>query len=209
MKRRPATSDSDWRDGFLFVGNQPALDFVNTRPEMEGGPVELLSDFNALLRWFKAAELLDRKTAARLARRWGHTSHAQETVQSMRDWRERLRSQIVSWEAGKSLQPGMRKELNRLLLQYPMLARLSGSEGVPAVELWFNPQKPDDLFAPLAQSAATLFSTVDRSRVRMCGHCVLHFHDTSKKGARHWCSMRLCGNRLKVAAYAERKRSND
>jgi len=27
-----AESDLDWRDGFLFVGKHPALDFLNTRP---------------------------------------------------------------------------------------------------------------------------------------------------------------------------------
>jgi predicted RNA-binding Zn ribbon-like protein len=112
----------------------------------------------------------------------------------------------MSWESGKSLQPGMQQELNQLLLRYPMLARLTKSEYGPITELWFEPQKPDDLFAPLAQSAAALFSSVDRNRVRMCGNCVLHFYDTSKKGTRHWCSMRLCGNRVKVAAYAERRR---
>ncbi len=53
---------------------------------------------------------------------------------------------------------------------------------------------------------ATLFAHVDRARVRKCGQCVLHFHDTSKKGTRRWCSMRLCGNRVKVAAYAARQR---
>jgi len=53
---------------------------------------------------------------------------------------------------------------------------------------------------------ATLFAEADRNRVRKCGQCVLHFHDTSKKGIRRWCSMRLCGNRLKVAAYAARQR---
>src|SRR6516164_5368126 len=49
-------------------------------------------------------------------------------------------------------------------------------------------------------------ASVDRTRVRKCGQCVLHFLDTSKKGTRRWCSMQLCGNRLKVAAYALRKR---
>jgi len=34
----------DWRDGFLFVGNQLSLDFLNTRPVIDGKPVELLPD---------------------------------------------------------------------------------------------------------------------------------------------------------------------
>jgi predicted RNA-binding Zn ribbon-like protein len=74
-----------------------------------------------------------------------------------------------------------------------------------ATDIWFQPHEPEDLFAPLAHAAATLFATVDRQRVRKCGQCVLHFQDTSKKGTRRWCSMQLCGNRLKVAAYAARR----
>jgi predicted RNA-binding Zn ribbon-like protein len=56
------------------------------------------------------------------------------------------------------------------------------------------------------RTAAILFSAIDRSRVRKCDQCVLHFYDISKKGTRRWCSMQLCGNRLKVAAYAARRR---
>ena len=78
----------------------------------------------------------------------------------------------------------------------------------PSTELWFEPRQPEDLFAPLAHSAAKLFADVDRNRVRKCDQCVLHFHDTSKKGTRRWCSMQLCGNRLKVAAYAARRRGH-
>ena len=57
-----------------------------------------------------------------------------------------------------------------------------------------------------AREAARLFADVDRNRVRKCENCVGHFYDNSKKGNRRWCSMQLCGNRLKVAAYAARKR---
>jgi hypothetical protein len=65
-------------------------------------------------------------------------------------------------------------------------------------ELGFAPRRPEDLFAPVAHSAARLFAEVDWNRVRKCGQCVLHFYDTSKKRTRHWRSMQLCGNRLNV-----------
>jgi predicted RNA-binding Zn ribbon-like protein len=87
-----------------------------------------------------------------------------------------------------------------------MRTRLKTSGSASVTELSFEPCQPEDLFAPLAHSAATLFANVDRNRVRQCAHCVLHFHDTSKKGTRRWCSMQLCGNRYKVAAYATRQR---
>ena len=36
---------------------------------------------------------------------------------------------------------------------------------------------------------------------------MLHFYETSKRGTRPSCSMHLCGNRFKVAAYAARQRN--
>src|SRR6516162_2161421 len=63
--------NSDWQDGFLFVANHLVLDFLNTCPVQNGEAIELLSDFDALLRWFRAAGLLRSGHAARLRRQWG------------------------------------------------------------------------------------------------------------------------------------------
>jgi predicted RNA-binding Zn ribbon-like protein len=197
---------SDWKDGFLFLGNELVLDFLNTHPIQDGQLVELLTDFAALLRWFQAAGLLDSAEAAALQRRWGETSRAQEVTQAMRELRERLRRAVMAWERTGSVQHSMLDELNKLMTQHPMRTRLKAAGKSYSAQPWFDPREPEDLFAPLAHGAATLFTTLDRRRVRQCASCVLHFHDTSKKGTRRWCSMQLCGNRLKVAAYAARQR---
>jgi predicted RNA-binding Zn ribbon-like protein len=199
---------SDWRDGFLFVGNQLALDFLNTRPVQNGEPMELLPDFTALLRWFQAAELLSARDVANLQKKWGKSARAQRALEAMRELREKLRKEILAWEGGGAVQHSTIDELNRLMADHPMRAKLNTSQSAFAIKLWFELRQPEDLFAPLAHSTATLFANVDRSRVRKCDQCVLHFHDTSKKGTRRWCSMQLCGNRRKVAAYAARKRES-
>jgi predicted RNA-binding Zn ribbon-like protein len=206
LSRVKTIHNSDWRDGFLFVGNQLALDFLNTRPVQDGEPMELLPDFGALLRWFQAVELISARDAANLEQQWGKSTQAQRTIEAVRELREKLRKEILAWEYGGVVHRSTVVELNRLMMDHPMLTRLKASGSVASTELWFGPRQPEDLFAPLAHSAATLFASVDRSRVRKCGQCVLHFYDTSKKGTRRWCSMQLCGNRLKVAAYAARQR---
>ena len=208
MRQSKTIPDSDWRDGFLFVGNHLALDFLNTRPVQNGEPLELLSDFSALLRWFQAAGLLSSSEIVNLQRRSGESATARRTLDAMRQLREKLRKEILAWEGGAEVHRATLDELNQLMAAYPMLSRLKAVGNVSSMELWFEPRQPEDLFAPLAHSAATLFAEADRSRVRKCGQCVLHFYDTSKKGTRRWCSMQLCGNRLKVAAYAARQRLN-
>jgi predicted RNA-binding Zn ribbon-like protein len=208
MKQSKTIPDSDWRDGFLFVGNHLALDFLNTRPVQNGETMELLSDFSALLQWFRAAGLLNSREMGNLQRQSGESASARRTLDAMRQFRERLRKEILAWEGGADVHRATLDELNQLMAAYPMLSKLKAVGNVSSMELWFEPRQPEDLFAPLAHSAATLFAEADRSRVRKCGQCVLHFYDTSKKGTRRWCSMQLCGNRLKVAAYAARQRLN-
>ena len=200
---------SDWKDGFLFLGNHLALDFLNTCPVQNGEAVELLPDFDALLRWFQAADLLSSREAASLRQQWGESARAQHVAEAMRELRERLRKEILSWERGGTVHSAAAGELNRVMAEHPMLTRLKAGGNGTTTELWFDPRRPEDLFAPLAHSAAMLFAVADRNRVRKCGQCVLHFYDTSKKGTRRWCSMQLCGNRLKVAAYAARRRTID
>jgi predicted RNA-binding Zn ribbon-like protein len=206
MSRVKTVHSSDWKDGFLFVGNHLALDLLNTRPVQNGEAMELLPDFNALLRWLQAADILSADDVSNLQKKWAKSVRAQRTVQATRELRELLRKEILAWEHGGPVHSLAVEELNRRMADHPMRTRLKATGSATATELWFEPCQPEDLFAPLAHSAATLFADVDRNRVRKCAQCVLHFHDTSKKGTRRWCSMQLCGNRLKVAAYAARQR---
>jgi predicted RNA-binding Zn ribbon-like protein len=206
MSTGAVRSNPDWKDGFLFVGNQVALDFLNTCPVQDGEPLELLPDFKALLRWFRAAELFSAGQAASLKEQWGESDRARRVLGAARELRERLRKDILAWERGVAIRPSTVEELNRLMVDHPMLTRLKATRNAFSKQLWIDPQQPADLFAPLAYSAATLFAEADRDRVRKCSQCILHFYDTSKKGTRRWCSMRLCGNRLKVANYAARRR---
>jgi predicted RNA-binding Zn ribbon-like protein len=185
------------------------LDFINTIPAPDGGPQELLSDWRSLVRWFQAAELIHAGEAANLERRWARSAEAHRTLKAMRNFRESLRQEVLKWEGGAPVRTAMLGEINDLLSRHPMLTRTSLMHGQVAVTQWFRVKEPSDLFAPLAYSAATFFSEADRQRVRQCEHCILHFHDTSKIGTRRWCSMRLCGNRSKVAAYAARQRADE
>ena len=206
MSKAELKRNRDWKEGFLFLGNDLVLDFLNTRPVQHGEPLELLPNFNALLRWFQAADQLSSREAANLHQKWGKSGRARRAVAAMRELREQLRKEILAWEHAGPVHHTTVDELNRLMADHPMRLRLNASGSGLFSELYFEPRQPEDLFAPLAHGAAMLLANVDSKRVRKCHQCVLHFHDTSKKGMRCWCSMRLCGNRHKVAAYAARQR---
>jgi predicted RNA-binding Zn ribbon-like protein len=77
--------------------------------------------------------------------------------------------------------------------------------------LTFVPERHDPLVAlsPPARSAAELIVEGPTAPVRRCANpkCVLFFYDDSRSHRRRWCSMAACGNRMKVAAHAQRRQS--
>src|SRR5262249_54151399 len=151
-----------------------------------------------------AAELIDSANAARLNHFDGDSEKAHALATTLA-FREKLRRAVLGLELQKQVPLDMTKELNRLMASHPVLHRLeNGGEGTWALEHRFRPESLDDLLAPLAYAAAQLFTETDFTRIRKCANCILHFQDSSKKANRRWCSMRLCGNRFKVAAYAAR-----
>lgn len=194
----------DWRGGFLFVGNHLLLDFINTRPVMTGEPVEMLPDAGALARWLGAVDLVNERECARLMRRWAAPKFA-AGVKKLREFRETVRGTVLKMEHGDLVSPAVLKDLNGLLMDYPNVEEVAQVGASLERRRHFAPVIPEHAFAPLADAFANLLTGTTVSRIRKCESCVLHFYDTSKKGTRVWCSMSLCGNRAKVAAYAGRR----
>ena len=197
----------EWIDEFLFVGNHLALDFLNTRLVLADGPKELLPDVDALVRWLVAKGLLTRKKGNALAKKWRDAPHAAVLLRELLKFRERLRAVVVRQEAGFSVSNAFIAELNSLLKQHPSVIALQREGEKLGLETAFELEKPDDVWAPIAIAVAELLSDVSPARLRKCEACIVHFLDTSKKGSRRWCSMNICGNRIKVAAYQRRKRA--
>jgi predicted RNA-binding Zn ribbon-like protein len=197
-----AANKGDWRDGFLFVGNQLIVDFVNTLPVIDGRPVELLPDAGTLARWLVAAGLC----AHSPAEAWKAVPSASQArdMKALRAFREVVRSELFSLENGSGVTADFVQILNEHLKRHPTVSCLAVEGGSIAKRRHFRPQRPADTFGPLAEDMAQVLTDRDPKRVRKCSSCAVHFVDTSKKGTRRWCSMAMCGNRSKVAAYARR-----
>jgi predicted RNA-binding Zn ribbon-like protein len=199
-------TSAEWIDGFLFVGNRPILDLVNTKPVLDEGPTELLPDFHALERWLIASRTVTSARTKNRLRSWRHSPQAEAFRKQLLVFRERLREAILRIESGSSPSDDFLKDLNVRLLSHPLHTALRRVDGHLVREALIEPRKPADLWAPFVNAAAELLSESNATRIRRCEGCVVHFFDTSKKGSRRWCSMNICGNKVKVAAYRRRKR---
>lgn len=189
------------RQDFLWVGNTPSLDFVNTAIVVQGRPVELLAAPGDLAQWLEFAGLLPAAVAARAA------TLATRALPGARAYRDNLRQAFARIAAGGRVPAELVDATNELLRRRaaaPQLAR----EGVRLVlgASW-EIRTPPDLLTPVADSFARFITTADASRIRKCSNpeCVLFFYDVSKSATRAWCSLDLCGNRLRVAAFRRRQ----
>jgi predicted RNA-binding Zn ribbon-like protein len=65
----------------------------------------------------------------------------------------------------------------------------------------------DGLCGRLVSVAVTAMLDGSWERLKACRNCRWAFFDESKNRSARWCSMSLCGNRLKTRAYRRRQRS--
>jgi predicted RNA-binding Zn ribbon-like protein len=65
----------------------------------------------------------------------------------------------------------------------------------------------DGLCGQLVSVAATAMLDGSWQRLKACRNCRWAFFDESKNRSARWCSMSLCGNRLKTRAYRRRQRA--
>ena len=207
--RAGAQDAEEWVDGFLFVANRPILDFLNTRPVLAEGPTELLSDVPALVRWLIASGIVSSAGEKRLVQSWRNAPGAASFLKDLIAFRERLREAVLRLEGGSAPSEEFMQEVNRGLLERPPATVLRKHGGRIVRERLFDFERPSDLWTLIFDEAADLLSEPEIDRIRQCEACVVHFFDTSKKGSRRWCSMNLCGNKLKVAAYQRRKREGE
>lgn len=194
---------------FLFVGNHPALDFVNTEIVEVGAPRDLLTGLPDLVRWLEQAGMLEAGMAASALARWRGTRTGETVLARARELRTALRRAADAVARGRPLPRASVEAINALLARGTGVNRVVSGAGGYVVRRTFRLEAPADLLVPVAEAAADLLCHADLRRVRRCAHpqCVLYFLDGTKNGTRRWCDMRGCGNRVNAAAYYRRRRA--
>jgi len=207
----------DPRPAPFFVGGVPALDFLNSIATPVDVPVEWITCGEDLVDWLRAANLVptDVLTAMRRTAVPGELDGVAAQARALREW---FRG-FVERHRGKPLRPDALKELaplNRVLErdhEYGKIVKRDRAEA-PAIRsglAWRslrNWQRPDTLLLPIAKAMAELICSEDFSSIRGCEGtpCTLFFIDRTRRHRRRWCSMAVCGNRAKQAAYRKRER---
>jgi predicted RNA-binding Zn ribbon-like protein len=186
--------------GPLFLAGHLGLDFLNTRMRVNGEVVDVLQRDEDVLHWLKQAGVSLPKVAPASAR--------MSLLKSALRLREHIRSLVEKHKAGEKGDPSV---LNRFLSRAHSHSRLVWNKRRSVrIEKVRRKDTAEAILGPVAEAAAELLAKADFKLVKRCEDavCVLWFSDRTKSHRRRWCSMLLCGNRHKVAAYRRRLRNN-
>jgi predicted RNA-binding Zn ribbon-like protein len=120
-----------------------------------------------------------------------------------RDLREAVRVLLMA-NAGHADPTAAKPALERAA-QDARLTLTLGADG----SLRLEPQSPgvDGCLGTILAAAHAAVIDGTWPRLKVCRECSWAFYDRSKNRAGSWCSMEICGNRLKTRAYRVRRRA--
>jgi predicted RNA-binding Zn ribbon-like protein len=191
---------------FVFLGNSPWLDFVDTELNAAGEPLELLAGFEDLLRWGREAGLLDEVQSREIAAASGPAGR-EAVVREARELRSELREAATRLSKGKSLGTSLLERVNALLGEQPRVLSVRRAGKAWRMESQASALGPRTVLTLVAEDFARFLTTCDPKLLRRCANdeCSVFFYDISKNHKRRWCSMDYCGNRAKAAGHRARQ----
>lgn len=188
---------------FPLISGHLSLDLVNTELVRRGQRQDLLITEGDLLDWLGIMregcsvwnEDLFPKTEVEIGR----------VLLSLREFRTILREQFEAIADEQSITESFIRLLEQYIKEAPYNYKLRDQQLIP-----FPVGKVENALKSLiALDVLTLISENKLHTLKRCSNpdCVLLFMDES--GRRKWCSMKICGNRKKVARYEQRKTEED
>jgi predicted RNA-binding Zn ribbon-like protein len=211
IQKREVMSRGERRAANLeLIGGAICLDFANTTStRSQEVRRDYLPSYGELLAWCRHAGILTgdetKALQGQAARQPDMAASVLERAIALRETLYRIFAAIAQAQPPAAVDL---MALNAALRQ--ALARL---EVVPTQDgfEWGWAQGEDDLDCmlwPIVRSAADLLTSESVRRVRQCARqgCDWLFVDTSKNRSRRWCTMDVCGSRVKMRRYYQRRK---
>ena len=179
-----------------FVGDDLAINFINTRRMVEGQLTDTLQSDSDVKAWLTRLEVPVAKGALPFS--------GGVLLQRARELREIA---LAAVQDRKSEKRRSLVALNRFLANAPSHAALTTDDARDIrVTRVYGKETVEAFLAPIAEAVADLLANGDFDLVRHCegNACVMWFYDRTKGHRRRWCTSTGCGNRAKVAAFRAR-----
>ena len=206
-----ATSDAAGRPPIFFLGDHPALDFVNTVAAPSGTQIEWIATGRDLVGWLVQAGAITDAEKTSILTKWPATKLdkvAGEAV-ALREWFRGVLARVKA-EGMSALARTDIDHLNAVLARGATFEQVEAHTAHGRWHIVTNRpwRDPGEILGPIASAMADVLTNGDFDLIRKCENppCTIWFYDRTKGHRRRWCSQTMCGNRAKVAAFRERQR---
>src|SRR5579883_878994 len=195
--------------GFIFIGRIACLDFIDTAALGSPARTEALRDFGDLLTWLYEEHLIAGNERRGAWQRWNTGPVARRAFGRALVLRKTLREVVERILEHRSVPKPAIAAISNVLGKMTGRWALAKTRTGFVLEFRLRFDHPDQLLGPIAESACDLLCRRDWLRLKRCANptCGLYFYDTTRNHRRRWCSMKTCGNRMKVAAFYRRQRA--
>ena len=198
----------------IFIADSLGLDFLNSVATPIDSEVDWLASGDGLIDWLAQAKLVPAIILAEIkaSAMPAELDKVADQARNLRAWFRRF----VSDRKGAAPTADHLKDLeflNSLLRRDEAFTEIvavedgGGSLTTVTSRRW---RSPESLLLPIGESLARFICEEDFANVKACeGHaCTLMFVDRTRRKARRWCSMAICGNRAKQAAHRMRSKKD-
>ncbi|MBK5484850.1 CGNR zinc finger domain-containing protein [Peribacillus sp. TH16] len=188
---------------FPLISGNLSLDLVNTELVKRGQRHDLLLLERDVLEWLHVIKtenaFWDDRLFLKIEERIG------QVFLCILEMRAVLRERFELIADGQSIPDEFISFLENKIEKAPFIYKLINQKLIPSP----IGEIVDVLLSLIAFDALTLIETNKLSSLKRCSNpdCVLLFIDES--GRRKWCSMKICGNRKKVARFQHRKSDDE
>ncbi|MBB3050430.1 putative RNA-binding Zn ribbon-like protein [Prauserella isguenensis] len=185
-----------------LVGEPLALDLVNTRARSPDQDFDFLSDLVGMRHWLSCER--DRLSTLSDSQLRSPTRADLAAVRALRD---HAAAAIARARTGRSPAPRDLRALNEAMCAAPVRHELVRGDRRAGLRARRDGESGTRIAAALAESVAELLADDRIETVRDCeaDFCILLFLPTHPR--RRWCNPAICGNRMRVARFHERRKA--
>jgi predicted RNA-binding Zn ribbon-like protein len=182
---------------FVFIGGSLCLDFCNTEVIERGKSLDLLATNDDLKAWASEAGFA-----------LGSEPMAPGAIEEALRLREAIKHLLAARLDARAPDQNDIDVVNAYFMPAPENKALKYHEGSFQVVKKAANANLTALFTEIVQSLMELL-VEQQYAIKKCANpnCILHFIDKSRAQKRKWCSMEICGNRLKVAGHHQRSKA--
>ncbi|HWJ78635.1 MAG TPA: CGNR zinc finger domain-containing protein [Niallia sp.] len=188
---------------FPLISGNMSLDLVNTEVVRWGQRHDLFINNEDILDWISVAKennpFLDERVFVEMK------EHMKQVTSNLIEMRKVLRKEFETIADQHHISNDFITFLEEKIKKAPFTYKIIENKLIP------HPvgEIEDVILSLIAYDTLTLIAENKLTAIKRCSNpeCVLLFIDTS--GRRKWCSMKICGNRKKVAKFQHRKIEDD